>query len=97
MIEEIVFEFPIISSAVEFLSLRKILWLLKLVHGSQSLLQRGFKQFLALVLLGHPGMLRLVHRLVLLQALLDVLLIGDEACTHLDLSIGRSELDGISN
>ena len=38
MIEEIVFEFPIISSAVEFLSLRKILWLLKLVHGSQSLL-----------------------------------------------------------
>ena len=42
-------------------------------------------------------MLRLVHRLVLLQALFDVLLIGDEACTHLDLPIGRSELDGIAN
>ena len=42
-------------------------------------------------------MLRLVHRLVLLQALLDVLFIGDEACSHLDLPIGRSELDSISN
>ena len=42
-------------------------------------------------------MLRLVHRLVLLQALLDVLFIGDEACSHLDLPIGRSELDSIAN
>ena len=97
MIEEIVFEFPIVSCVVEFLSLRKILWLLKLVHGSQSLLERGFEQCLALVLLGDPGMLGLVHGLVLLQALLDVLFIGDEAGSHFDLAVGRSELDSVAN
>jgi len=97
MVEDVIFELPSVTSAVELLTLRKVLRNLELVHGTQPLLERGLEEFLALVLLGDPGMLRLVHGLVFLQALLDVLLVWDEAGTHLDLPAGGSELDGVAN
>lgn len=97
MVEDVVFKLPSVTRAVELLTFRKVLRDLELVHRAQPLLERGLEEFFALILLGDSGMLRFVHGLIFLQALLDVLLVGDEAGTDLDLSAGGSELDCVAN
>jgi hypothetical protein len=98
MVEYVFFGVPIAVVFLGRFTRGEVLRDLELVHGAEALLERGLEEFFALVLLGDAGVLGFgVHGLVLLEALLDVLLVGDEAGADLHLPVGGREFDGVAD